>query len=60
MLLELDRSNKISEVEIIDNSVSKYQKIINDLIRIYENADHKQTNFYNELRKRASQPGFEF
>ena len=59
MLSNEDRNNRISEVEIIDNP-TKYQKRINDLIKEYENAHHKQTNFNAELQKRASQPGFEF
>ena len=58
-LSKLDSGNKIGEVEIINNP-TKYQKRINDLIRDYENAHHKQTNFNNELQKRATQPGFEF
>ena len=52
-------SKNKSEVKIIDNP-TKYQKIINDLIKEYENAHHKRTNFNNELQKRATQPGFEF
>ena len=56
----LDRNNRISEVEIIDNPVSKYQKQINDLIKEYEEVHHEETNFNNELQNRASQPGFEF
>ena len=49
MLSKLDRGNKISEVEII-NMQTKYQKRINDIIKEYENAHHKQTNFNNELQ----------
>ena len=59
-LSKLDRDNRISEVEIIDNPVSENQKRNNNLIKQYENAHHKQTNFNTELQKRASQPGFEF
>ena len=59
-LPKLDRDNRISEVEIIDNPVSKYQKQINDLIKEYEEVHHEETNFNNELQNRASQPGFEF
>ena len=55
----LERDNRINEVEIINNP-TKYQKRINDLIKDYENAHHKQTYFNNELQKRATQPGFEF
>ena len=55
-----DRGNRISEVEIIDNPVSKYQKQINDLIKEYQDVHHNETNFNNELQKRAAQPGFEF
>ena len=42
-LSKLDRSNRISEVEIIDNTVSENQKRINNLIKEYENAHHKLT-----------------
>ena len=59
-LSKLDRDNRISEVEIIDNPVSKYQKQINDLIKECEDVHHEETNFNNELQKRASQPVFEF
>ena len=59
-LSKLDRDNRISEVEIIDNPVSENQKRNNNLIKQYENAHHKQSNFNTELQKRTSQPGFEF
>ena len=59
-LPKLDRDNRISEVEIIDNPVSKYQKQINDLIKEYEDVHHVESSFNNELQKRASQLGFEF
>ena len=57
-LPKLDRDNRISEVEIIDNPVSKYQKQINDLIKEYEYVHHEETYFNNELQKRASQLEF--
>ena len=60
MLSNEDRNNNISEVEIIDNPVSKYQTRINDLIKEYENVHHKQTYLNNELQITTSQPGFEF
>jgi len=59
-LPQQNRKDRINELEILDNPVSKYQKNINDLIRSYEAAHHKQTNFNTEIQKRASQPGFEF
>ena len=59
-LSKLDRGNRIIEVEIIDNPVSKYQKKINYLIKEYEDLHNNETNFDNELQKRAAQPGFEF
>ena len=42
-LSKLDRDNRISEVEIIDNPVLENQKRNNNLIKQY--AYHKQTNF---------------
>ena len=59
MLSKQDRKNKISELELLANPTKK-QQLINDLIKEYETAHHKQTNFMNKLRKQVSQPGFEF
>ena len=59
-LSKLYRSNRISNVEIIDNPVSDNQKRIDNLINEYENAHHKETNFNAELQKRTSEPEFEF
>jgi len=54
-----ERNKRISEVEILKNP-TRYQKEINDLLKSYETAHHKQTYFNTEIQKRASQPGFEF
>ena len=51
-LSKLDRINRISEVEIIDNPVSENQKRTYNLIKEYENTHNKQTNFNIIIQKR--------